>query len=287
MSKGRMKTLLASLLCVGGTLVQGPAAYADPPPATPAALAPVSQHAGFGTPATLVSSEGHGSQGGHAATDASCAGGHCDGGLGHDYNWYIGISGGWADRERVTESSASGTFLTFDNGFAVNAALGRRFGAIRAEAEFSLFNNKVDQAGAALDPTQPDVTIFSSPAEGNVTLRAYMFNLYYDVNIKDTGIRPYVGAGVGFYQSEINGLLPQFFGILGLGTQGVNSASDYPFAYQFRAGVSYDCGPRTELFGGYRFFHGDTLTFSAFPFGTFRPRGAELHNIELGLRVKF
>jgi len=120
-----------------------------------------------------------------------------------------------------------------------------------------------------------------------VSLRKYMFNLYYDFNVKDSKIKPYIGAGVGFYQSEINSLFPEFFaGNLGLPTSGVNTTSNFPFAYQLKAGVNYEMTQRTELYVGYCFFHGESLDFAAPPFGPFHPDGAATHSVELGLRFK-
>ena len=51
-------------------------------------------------------------------------------------------------------------------------------------------------------------------------------------------------------------------------------------------------GERTEFFAGYRYFHGETLTFAAAPFATaadptFNPNGAVVHAAELGIRIRF
>ena len=63
-------------------------------------------------------------------------------------------------------------------------------------------------------------------------------------------------------------------------------------AWQLMAGLSYPLGDRTEAFAGYRYFRGDTLTFSSIPFTGpaapfFQPNGATIHNVEFGLRIKF
>jgi opacity protein-like surface antigen len=127
-----------------------------------------------------------------------------------------------------------------------------------------------------------------------LNLRAFMFNVYHDINIDGWCWKPYVGAGIGIYQSEINGLFPDFFQTVGGGfaTTPINATSDTPFAYQFRVGASRPIGDRTEFYTGYRYFHGEELTFSSAPFAapgapTFSPDGAWTHGIEVGLRVKF
>jgi opacity protein-like surface antigen len=198
--------------------------------------------------------------------------------------WYVSISGGWQHRETVHEANDPLTFIVFRNGFAANAALGYRFDPFRIEAEYSFMNNDVDIAGAGG---------LSSPAAGNVNLRAFMFNLYHDVQVDLFGWQPFLGAGIGIYQSEINSLYPDFFTVAGppLAGTAVNTTSDMPLAYQFRIGVLRPIGDKTEFFTGYRYFRGEELEFAAPPFSTFAPTfhpdGAQVHSIEFGLRVNF
>jgi opacity protein-like surface antigen len=194
------------------------------------------------------------------------------------------VSGAWQQRETVHEVDDSQTFIKFHSGFLANAALGIRFDSFRFELETSFMNNEVDLAGAGG---------LSSPSPGNVNIRAYMFNVYHDVQFKDCCWKPYVGAGIGTYQSEINGLIPEFFDQIGPPFAGVpvNATSDMPLAYQFRAGVTRPVGCRSEFFTGYRYFKGEELEFASAPFATFAPTfhpdGAEIHAVELGVRVNF
>lgn len=199
--------------------------------------------------------------------------------------FYIGLSGGWASRETAQEVGDPATFLQFNDGFHYNVQLGRRFDWVRLEAEISRFNNDVLVAGAGV----PGVGNFVGNAAGSVNLTAYMFNAYHDFDIAGWRLDPYVGGGIGVCQSEINGLLPQFFAgaPLNLDNQALNATSDYEFAWQLRAGVNYDWSERTTLFMGYRYFRVEELTFSAFPFGTFNPNGGREHCLEWGLRVAF
>ncbi len=199
------------------------------------------------------------------------------------YCWYVALSGAWSDRETVHEVGEPATFIEFNDGFAINAALGHEFELFRLEFEYSYFNNQIALAGAGI----PGVGNLVSDASGNISVKAYMLNVYHDFDFGGC-LKPYVGGGIGLFQSEINSLLPTFFGQLGTPTLGVNTTSDVGFAYQFRAGVNYELTRRTELFAGYRFFdNGDPLTFAAEPFGVFHPDSATFHNFEAGLRVKF
>ena len=190
--------------------------------------------------------------------------------------WYIGVSGGLQNRERAGESV--GTFFLFNTGYALNGFIGYRLGNVRLEGEIAKFNNPLrflSNGGVG------------SAGVSNVTLRAYMANLSYDIPLKDSPIKPYVSGGIGFFQSTLNGVSsellinnPQAFG----GPQVINTTSDQPFAYQLKGGVSYVINPKTDVFIGYRYFHGGTLTLNT-QFGTLKPSGGAVHNIEVGFRV--
>lgn len=192
--------------------------------------------------------------------------------------FYIGLSGSLQNREKASETED--TFLTFEPGLDVNAALGYRFGNFRVEGEVSFFNNPISIASAGTP-----VGTFKESAEGNVSLRAYMANLYYDIPIKNSRLKPYLGAGIGFYQSEINGLTADFFNSLGIPP--VNATSNTPFAFQLRAGLGYVLSRKAEIYLGYRFFRGEALTFNAEVLGELNPNGANVHNVELGFRASF
>jgi opacity protein-like surface antigen len=203
------------------------------------------------------------------------------------YCWYVSVSGAWQDRETVHEVGDPPTFLEFNDGFGINIALGHEFELFRLEFEYSYLNNQVAVAGGNEGSTN-----FVSDASGNISVKAFMLNVYHDFDFGGR-LKPYVGGGIGLFQSEINSMLPGFFADPNFyggvnAYQGLNTTSDVAFAYQFRAGVNYELTRRTELFAGYRFFdNGDPLTFAAQPFGVFYPDSATFHSAEAGLRIKF
>ncbi|MDZ4783491.1 MAG: outer membrane beta-barrel protein [Planctomycetia bacterium] len=201
------------------------------------------------------------------------------------YCWYVSLSGAWSNRETVHEEGDPTTFIEFNDGFNINVALGHEFDLFRVEFEYSYFNQQVALAGAGI----PGFAPFVGESPGNISVKAFMLNVYHDFDFGGR-LKPYVGGGIGLFQSEINSLLPTFFADAPFSnsTLGVNTTSDVAFAYQFRAGVNYELTRRTELFAGYRFFDNtDPLTFAAEPFGIFYPDSATFHNFEAGLRVKF
>jgi opacity protein-like surface antigen len=197
--------------------------------------------------------------------------------------WYLSLSGAAQSRHIVHEVGDPATFLIFDDGFTLNAALGHQFDLFRMDFEYSLFNNQVETAGAGI----PGVGNFVGDAVGNVSVKAFTLNGYYDFDYFRSCFRPYVGAGMGVMQSEINSLFPSFFPGLGAATGGVNTTSNFKLCYQFRVGIGYTLSHRTELFSGYRFFDAGPLTFAGEPFGVFQPDGATFHGLEMGFRVKF
>lgn len=207
--------------------------------------------------------------------------------------WYLGVSGAVTNRQKVTEANDSRTTLTFNTGLNLNAFIGYRIRDFKIEGETSYFNNPIDEATAFTG-----VVVGGGPARGNVSLFTYMLNVFYDIPLKYK-LKPYVGGGIGFYQSRLDGLRPGFFkdgpsvgapppditqGDIEAG--GLNGTSDLPFAYQLRAGVNYLVSEKTDVYLGYHYFHGNELEFNvALPIATTFPDGASIHAIEIGFRV--
>ena len=91
--------------------------------------------------------------------------------------------------------------------------------------------------------TETDVTTDPGVAD-NLTAFSGLVNVYYDVAIEDMPITPYVGVGVGAAYVKNP-----------LATKVTNDKdSGFGFAYQAKAGVSYDVTPEIKLFAGARYF---------------------------------
>lgn len=194
--------------------------------------------------------------------------------------FYIGVGGGTQSRERSAEET---TAIDFERGYGLNGVIGYRINNFRLEGEVSYFNNG-NEAFVFLPDT-------SEPATGQIALRAFMFNVYYDIPIRRSRFKPYIGAGLGTYKSDIQGFSsPTLISATNFPPNGVvlDVTSRETFAYQLRAGVGYLFNPRTEAFLGYRYFHGNRLEFqTGNPFGVLRPSGAHTHTIEAGFRYSF
>lgn len=149
----------------------------------------------------------------------------------------------------------------FENGFAVNGAIGRRYGAFRGEIEAAYqrssvqSHNNVLAGGIALGAEDAGVLITGSPnlgvtvgdlvadGQGDLSTVFIMANVYYDLET-GTPFKPYigVGAGVGFVDVSYS---PSATAIL--------DDNSTQFAYQGMAGVAYEVSPMTELYAGYRY----------------------------------
>ncbi|WP_264703267.1 P44/Msp2 family outer membrane protein [Wolbachia endosymbiont (group A) of Volucella inflata] len=91
-----------------------------------------------------------------------------------------------------------------------------------------------------------DATIINT-SETNVadSLTAFsgLVNVYYDIAIEDMPITPYVGVGAGAaYISNPSKV------------DAVKDQRGFGFAYQAKAGVSYDVTPEIKLYAGARYF---------------------------------
>jgi opacity protein-like surface antigen len=111
----------------------------------------------------------------------------------------------------------------YDTGLALGAAVGYGFGQIRVEGEIFYQKNDFDKIsgyGNSLDAT------------GDVTALAFLINGYFDF-VNDTAFTPYLSAGLGYAQVDLND-----FNVDGSGEPNFSS-DDSVFTYQFGVGVGY------------------------------------------------
>lgn len=118
---------------------------------------------------------------------------------------------------------------------AGGGAFGYKMDDIRVDVE-GLYSqlNKNDVTGAAFNPdtVADSLTAFSG-----------LVNVYYDIAIEDMPITPYVGVGAGAaYISNPSKV------------DAVKDQRGFGFAYQAKAGVSYDVTPEIKLYAGARYF---------------------------------
>jgi opacity protein-like surface antigen len=193
---------------------------------------------------------------------------------GDDSGWYVIGGAAYQQREKAGESET--TYTTFDPGFAVNGALGYEFGLVGVDGEFSYLRSQTDVVASTA----------TGPAEGlgNVALRAYMANVRLNL-APGSPVSPYVGAGIGGYKSylhDVSNVTAHAFGFDANGT-----SDGVTLAYQFRAGIGFGLGGRSEVQVGYRYLRGSELLFLGTEFGDLRPDGVRTHHLEGSVKVGF
>lgn len=197
----------------------------------------------------------------------------------------------------LPDGTSVGWETEFDTGFAISGALGKRFDFFRAELEVAYQANDVDTHSGvfvadsiALDGEDAAVLISGldtnlgvsvgdvvADGQGQVDTIFVMANVYYDFDLGGP-LKPYVGggAGVGFVDVDYS---PSATAII----QDDSTA----FAYQAMAGVTYEVGPATELFAGYRYRATTDVEVDA----TLFPAEFDIQNrgsiVEAGLRFTF
>jgi outer membrane protein W len=210
--------------------------------------------------------------------------------------YYIALSIGSQSREDAKDISGPAT--KFKTGYVASFAVGRYVGKIvRVEAEANTFNNANDKefvpaaVGTALAT--------GDKASGNITLQTYMFNVYGDIPIKKSPrFKPYVGAGLGLFQSQVHGLTSTLLSTAGetgnplqpFGGQDfvLDTSSDFGTAYQLKIGAAFKADPKTDITIDYRRFFGDRFklqTNNAFIGHTLDVSGPRVSVVEVGVRI--
>lgn len=185
--------------------------------------------------------------------------------------WYVGGSLGVASLNDVDVTQAGLDFTTdFDLGQAFSLSGGRIFRDFRAEGE--LFVSASDFSSLS------SPGLGSASASGTLTTMGLMLNGYYDFPT-DSKWKPYIGAGIGFTEIDIDSLAAN--GVF------IASDNDHVFAYQAKAGIAYRITPAVDVSLGYRYFATGDADFTDVTGTDFSADGAQLHAVEVGLRYRW
>ncbi len=192
--------------------------------------------------------------------------------------FYVNGDLGYQDRELAGENGD--TVTEFKKGSMGSVGIGYRFNKnFRMSAEYARINNDVDTVASSASSGAP------LEGEGNVILKQYTINAYYDVdgfgNRKQ--YRPYVGIGVGNQTSIIEDLTnvgAKPFGLI------VNDEATAPIT-QYKAGLNISANDKTEYYVGGSYIHGSELLFRNTAFGNLLPQSSRNWVLQSGIRYTF
>lgn len=198
-----------------------------------------------------------------------------------DNNFYISANLGFQHRADAKDKLGAAT--VFDNpGYFTGGALGYRFlKNFRVEGEANLFNN--------VNKREIVTGAFNEPAQGNISLQTFMLNGYYDIPVKKgSKLKPFIGGGIGVFQSQVNGLtsktlstgVPGFFG-----PTVVDTKSKFTAAYQFKIGLGYAVSRKADIFVNYRLLRGSSFRLNSPTLGVLDVNKPRVNGFEVGVRA--
>ena len=167
-----------------------------------------------------------------------------------------------------------------DLGYVFGGAVGYGWdNGLRIDVEASYRRNGVDITGsglfavkAAVPPTavytdtKTDVFADSAGTDGHVEATALMANAWYEFNMFNSPLRPFIGGGVGFAWVDVHDILEQrLFTTTGGVTGSTKSFSnglhgdDSGFAWQLGGGLAWEVAPGKDFTVEYRYFNGPDI----------------------------
>jgi opacity protein-like surface antigen len=132
---------------------------------------------------------------------------------------------------RTNGSTVGRADISYDTGYTLGAAVGWQ-ATPNVGLEFEYAYRQVDYSGRAKDSIGDRIDI-----DGKAKNSALMVNALYSFTLENPQVVPYVGAGIGAAQLDMDG-----------------DKSTWNFAYQAIAGVGYEVAPQWTLYGEGRWF---------------------------------
>jgi outer membrane immunogenic protein len=191
-------------------------------------------------------------------------------------NWYVGLNGGVS---YMQDSDLSGGYTgSAETGLGYGAGVSVGYtpdyarsslGKARVEAEYRVQKNDFDSG---------TVNGVSQTIGGDITTTAAMLNGFYDFALEGSRVSPYVGAGVGIANTNVETTLAG---------NAVNN-DDNVFAWQLMTGLGYspESMPFTIWSVGYRYFTTSDASVSD-AVGTSVELQNNHHNLEAGAQFRF
>jgi opacity protein-like surface antigen len=196
----------------------------------------------------------------------------------------------------VAAGTPYGWTTEFESGMSASAEVGMRYGGgLRSGIELAYTKSDVERhAGVTLGGTNidgVDAAVLTGSAtklgatvgqivndgQGDISNTSLFANLYYDFNLGGA-FEPYVGAGIGFAQVDVD-YSPSGVGII--------NGDDTAFAWQLKGGVTWKMDQNWEAYGEYAYRQTDDITLDnkLFP-GTLNIENTQ-SVFSVGVRFKF
>lgn len=183
--------------------------------------------------------------------------------------WYAGVFGGFAYLPDNINNTFNGLYRTnshYDTGYDAGANLGFKSNNLRYEIEGTYIGAKPDKFNINGAP--------QTGVNGRTYATSGMVNFYVDFDgFISPEIQPYVGAGIGY--SYVNARLQATGPLMTSTFKDTNTV----FAYQGKAGLSYNFAENYSLYLGYRYF----ATNKVRNWG----KSFQAHAADLGLTYRF
>lgn len=199
-------------------------------------------------------------------------------------SWYIGGSAGaalFSDRtadvtihDGIGQTGPGEAKTTFDPGVALDGAIGYHLPlGFRVEGELGYIHTSRDTV--TVNTSVPALSFlngkYSSPDGGDMNFFTATVNVFYDLPVDLAGIKPYVGAGAGYYHLNVDQVeftVPYHF---------TGSGADISNAVVLvEVGATIPLAPSLSLVPAYRYEH-----FFA------SSTGYDLNQFKIGLRYDF
>lgn len=155
--------------------------------------------------------------------------------------WYVGAGAGGA---WYNDWELGGVDVDMDIGYMGNVSIGAYLDDIRVfrlEAEGVYTSADVNNVGGA-------------SGTGTVSNSAAMFNALYDVRT-GTDWTPYFGVGIGYSLVDVDSFATP------VGSPTIIDDNDGVFAWQIKAGVTYQFSPSWSINVAYRYFNAENPSF--------------------------
>jgi len=166
-----------------------------------------------------------------------------------------------------------------DTGWGGQAAIGHRFGPVRIEAEAGRTHTDARRY-VVTAPISNDL-----PQTGGDTVTRFMANAYFDVPLKGIGVKPYLGAGVGYATVHVTTKASRPFGPP---TAPVQLIDDHVngVSWQAMAGIAVPLSARFAFTAQYRYMDAGTLRGQDTRGQDFQTK-IHGHNVDVGVRFSF